>query len=501
MVTRAVIGRAPSSTGVGTEGENANMDPGGEHVRRKATTNPLLLGCLYSFELCALLLLLTLYRLASKATWLSFFSSLSGVLMVGAVMGLGGSAAIIVHQCYRSRHTRTQKCLLTVVMNFVSVLLLIVVGETTVRLFSVHTPMGVTFGRILLLPRSWDDVAKHLSAWVDKSAAKEAYLVYDSQFGWTVGVNRQNKNGLYSSSAEGLRSSRRGESFAEKPVTCRIALVGDSFTFGEEVAFADSWAYQLEQRLPSGCQVLNFGVRGYGVDQAYLRYMRDVRPWQPHVVIFGFINHDLYRVMSVYGFLLYNNVDSPWAKPRFVYEQGNLFLANVPLPKLEEIIAKKSIRELPFIEYEREYRETEWDRPSWRHFHSSYLFRLLTSLHPLWERERQETSDKNLRSINRELFQSFVKTATSDNTIPLIVYLPYGPDFSETYRPGQVPLGVEILRDAKLAHTDLTACFSTLPPSERFMQALGGGVHYSPKGNAKISQCLYPIVMKHLTPR
>ena len=477
------------------------MEPGGEHARRKATTNLLLLGCLYSFELCAFLLLLILYRLASKPTWLLFFSSLSGVLMVGAVMGLVGSAAIIVHRCYREWDTKTQNCLLTVVMNIVSVLLLIVVGETTVRLFSVHTPTGVTFGRILLLPRSWENLANGLSENLEKSADKEAHLVYDSQLGWTVGMNRQSENGLYSTSAEGLRSSRRGESFAGKPVTCRIALVGDSFTFGDEVAFADSWAYQLEQRLPSGCQVLNFGVSGYGVDQAYLRYMRDVRTWHPDVVIFGFISHDLDRAMSVYGFLLHNTITLLAPKPRFVYdEQGNLFPVNIPVPKLEEILAKKSIRELPFITYESAYRETEWDRPSWRYFHASYLFRLLTSLHPLWEREREETSDKNLRSINRELFQSFVKTATSDKTIPLIVYLPYGPDFSKTYRPGQGPLGVEILRDAKLAHTDLTACFSTLPHSERFMHALGGGMHYSPKGNAKISECLYPIVMKHLTP-
>lgn len=182
-------------------------------------------------------------------------------------MGLVGSAAIIVHQCYRSRHTKRQDYLLTVGMNIVSVILVIFVGATTVRLFSVHTPFTVdtstevTFGSVLLLPRSWDDLTKRLSAQVEKLAAKEAYLVYDSQLGWTVGANRQSKNGLCSSSADGLRSSRRGETFTENPVTCRIAVVGDSFTFGEEVAFADSWAYQLEQRLPLGCQVLNFGVR------------------------------------------------------------------------------------------------------------------------------------------------------------------------------------------------------------------------------------------------
>ena len=34
-------------------------------------------------------------------------------------------------------------------------------------------------------------------------------------------------------------------------------------------------------------------------DQAYLRYLRDVRPWRPQVVILGLIDHDLRRSMAV----------------------------------------------------------------------------------------------------------------------------------------------------------------------------------------------------------
>jgi hypothetical protein len=57
-------------------------------------------------------------------------------------------------------------------------------------------------------------------------------------------------------------------------------------------------------------QVLHFGVDGYGVDQAYLRYQRDVRPWHPDLVILGFINHDLHRSLAVYSFVSFPSLDN-----------------------------------------------------------------------------------------------------------------------------------------------------------------------------------------------
>ncbi len=42
--------------------------------------------------------------------------------------------------------------------------------------------------------------------------------------------------------------------------TCRIALIGDSHTFGLELKFEDTWG-SLEGYLPKGCKILNFGVK------------------------------------------------------------------------------------------------------------------------------------------------------------------------------------------------------------------------------------------------
>ena len=76
-------------------------------------------------------------------------------------------------------------------------------------------------------------------------------------------------------------------SFASPTGKTRIALVGDSFTFGEDVTYEETWGYFLEKELGSQFQVLNFGVAGYGVDQSFLRYEKDVRKWKPKIVIFA----------------------------------------------------------------------------------------------------------------------------------------------------------------------------------------------------------------------
>jgi len=97
------------------------------------------------------------------------------------------------------------------------------------------------------------------------------YLVADELLGWTVGPNRGQRGGLYFSSYEASRSAALNVHYAIRQPQYRIATVGDSFTFGDEVSFEASWPNRLEEQLGSKIQVLNFGVTGCGIDQAYLR--------------------------------------------------------------------------------------------------------------------------------------------------------------------------------------------------------------------------------------
>src|SRR5690606_2816732 len=100
---------------------------------------------------------------------------------------------------------------------------------------------------------------------------------------------------------------------------------GDSFTFGDEVGDDDTWAVALERALAEhgiAAEVLNFGVNGYGTDQAYLRWRRDGRRFAPDVVVYGFQPENALRNLNVFRALYFAATDMPLQKPRFLLEGG-----------------------------------------------------------------------------------------------------------------------------------------------------------------------------------
>lgn len=193
-----------------------------------------------------------------------------------------------------------------------SVLTAFVAGEVFMRVFVKRLVDGQALRGVRLAPKDWDALRSHMSEiWTRGSGEELSYLVHDSQIGWKVGPNRRSKNGLYMSGPEGLRVSQLGESPADLPPRRLIAVLGDSFAFGEKVAYHDTFASRLEESLGPEYRVLNFGVPGYGVDQTYLRYLNDARPWNPEIVVFSLVWHDLLRSMSVYSFLAFPGWDMP----------------------------------------------------------------------------------------------------------------------------------------------------------------------------------------------
>jgi hypothetical protein len=456
------------------------------------------LGSLYLAELCVPAILFSLYRFSrAESTSLSFLLSRPGVLFLFSVAAFALSSTIVIHLFVKGLRAGAQRgYFLTLSMNLVVVLLLVGIGEVALRLFSVETPEGLTLGGKLLRPRNWHATADRHRQALHKASMQGTYLVFDQQLGWTVGANRASEDQLYFSSAEGIRSRTKGFSFAQEPASCRIAILGDSFTFGKEVSFEETWGHQLELALGQRCQVLNFGVPGYGVDQMYLRYRKDVRAWNPDVVIFAFIDNDVARSMSLYGSLLFPNGTVPFPKPRFVLEGGRLSIVNDPLPEPDDVFAKVSIQELPFITYDRQYNKGEWDRPSWRPLYHSYLFRFLISWHALWEWPRGKVSDQAMKAINQELFESFLRETSLAKSIPLLIYLPFTVDYLR--RRGSDPVALTILRNAAIPHADLRPCLSH-GPMDRYFMPRGQGQHYSPEGNRQIARCVRDVLMPHLS--
>lgn len=71
---------------------------------------------------------------------------------------------------------------------------------------------------------------------------------------------------------QGARLSPANQALKNRPACA--SLFGDSFAFSDEVEAEHAWANVMAEQL--NCRVLNFGVGGYGTDQALLRMQRKV---------------------------------------------------------------------------------------------------------------------------------------------------------------------------------------------------------------------------------
>jgi hypothetical protein len=244
----------------------------GERAPSATGTNLPLLAFLFLLEGSLALFLLALYKRAG-APWPEFLQRPAGMIFILAGIGvlLPGSLIVREHRRYRQSPRAFH---FTLLLNLLTVALAFLAAEALVRVFAVTTPDGVTIrGRALVPQHSWESLAARELALIRRFAPRgvwsTSYLVPDDRLGWTVGPGRRSRDGLYLSSEEGLRSASQGVKLSATTDRTRVALVGDSYTFGLEVSYQDTWAHRLEMDMGPDYQVLNFGVDGYGVDQAY----------------------------------------------------------------------------------------------------------------------------------------------------------------------------------------------------------------------------------------
>ena len=408
-------------------------------------------------------------------------SNRSGIVFLMAGAGLVLAAAVIVSQYKASLRSRSHDFRLLLTIHLAMVILVLITAEVAIRAGTSRSTEGEIWRWRMLLPKSWSNIALYERKLLDQQADRLSYLVYDDLMGWTIGPNKRSANGLYYSSWEGIRAPQEGISFARITNKLRIALVGDSFTFGDDVRYEDSWAYFLQEGLGSKFEVLNFGVSGYGVDQAYLRYEKDVRGWKPNIVIFGLVSDDFERTMRLYP-ALSSWVNFPFSKPRFLLRNGNLKALNVPPLTPKDTFSRESISELPFLEYDRSYKPSQWQ---FSFVHHSYLARVVMTLFPRWEDAGDDNSDSALSSVNASILNAFIQSAASERTIPIIVYFAQKAEFAEV--APTLPIGKKVLQEAGIAYTDLTPCVMPLKSAERFVDKLS---HYTAEGNARVAQCL-----------
>lgn len=101
-----------------------------------------------------------------------------------------------------------------------------------------------------------------------------------------------------------------------------ILAVGDSYTYGDDVADGETWPVFLQKEV--GRRTINAGVPGYGLDQTVLRAEQIATAERPALILVGFIADDLRRA----------EMSRLWGmeKPYFEPVGDALVLRQVPVP-------------------------------------------------------------------------------------------------------------------------------------------------------------------------
>jgi hypothetical protein len=105
----------------------------------------------------------------------------------------------------------------------------------------------------------------------------------------------------WTASAADASGARPSPAFPDPGNAC-VAVYGDSFAWSTGASSdTTAWPNVLARRL--GCRISNYGVWGYGVDQAYLRFLHNADDQAP-IVLLAIFPHDILRDLTGnFGFL------------------------------------------------------------------------------------------------------------------------------------------------------------------------------------------------------
>lgn len=226
--------------------------------------------------------------------------------------------------------------------------------------------------------------------------------------------------------------------FGERPKTrdygrALMTTFGDSNTYCGEVGPEDTWQEYLSEILQA--DVYNFGVGGYGTDQAYLKYREKAAALRPAIVALGLITENMGRVVNSYRPFYNPETGIRLPKPRFELEHGALVLKQNPI--LDKADLLKLTNEAFLEELGRKDFWYRFDRPF-----ATFTFpysRCLVS-RPLWDRVLSRGDDRNPRpreelwrqeeysTLMFAIFRQFVADVSAAGATPIIVLLPQRSD-------------------------------------------------------------------------
>lgn len=175
--------------------------------------------------------------------------------------------------------------------------------------------------------------------WVGRLRSDEPFKLarFDAELGWEWKPGAANDDGSIHLNAWGARGEREYPAVAPAGTT-RLLFFGDSYTFCDEMPDDSSFEAYLELRRPE-LEAVNFGVNGYGTDQALLRYRRLGRDKGARVVFIGILIENIGRNANRLRPLWNPKSGFAFPKPRFVLRDGQLAVLPQPYADRAALVA------------------------------------------------------------------------------------------------------------------------------------------------------------------
>lgn len=202
-----------------------------------------------------------------------------------------------------------------------------------------------------------------------------------------------------------------------------ISLYGGSYTLSEEVNDDQTWQYFLSQSMET--KVLNFGVGGYGPDQAFLKLKRNVeRGVKTPVMVLGLYSAGIHRVVNAYRpYYGFGTGLKLGFKPVLVERNGAFEWAGLPIDSLDD---RAAIAEAAIAARQDDY---------WFHYN---LLRpklrfpyTLAAIHTAYFISRYYAPRRNFweavpraRDATAEILRQFVILSKREDFTPVVVFLP-----------------------------------------------------------------------------
>lgn len=215
---------------------------------------------------------------------------------------------------------------------------------------------GLIFNRELppmnILPSdailNWESQKDSSNEWVDSLTVKGKKITIsdlsgvhreDELSGFAEKENSVSTNGWWKSNNFGARSSKP-ISPNKLPNRERVLFFGDSFTAGCAVPENETFNYYLNER-KKNIEFINFGVVGYSMGQAFLRFktLKDKLDFDRVFLVFVPFA-DLIRDITVNRFISMGWAGkSSYNLPRYVVENGKLKLIPAPYRSIKEFFS------------------------------------------------------------------------------------------------------------------------------------------------------------------